>query len=139
MACWLMKSEPGSYGWDDLVRDGSTEWNGVRNAAAANHLRAMEPGDRALLYHSGKDKAAVGVMEVTRGPRADGEDGKWVSVEVTPLHPLPRPVTLAQMKADGRLAGLLILRQSRLSVAPLAEPEWAAILDLADAAQDGQR
>jgi predicted RNA-binding protein with PUA-like domain len=131
MAYWLMKSEPETYGWSDLVRDGGTEWDGVRNPAAALHLKAMQPGDRAFFYHSGKEKAAVGVMEVARAARPDGAEGRWVSVAVKPVEPLAEPVTLASMKADPRLAKLEMLRQSRLSVSPVREDEWAAILELA--------
>ncbi|APX67072.1 EVE domain-containing protein [Sphingomonas sp. gentR] len=131
MAYWLLKSEPESYGWDDLVRDGRTEWDGVRNAAAAGHLRAMRPGDSALLYHSGKDKAAMGIATISRAARADGDDGRWVSVEIAPDRPLPRPVTLAAMKAEARLAALPMLRQSRLSVSPVGEAEWAVLMGMA--------
>ncbi|WP_428968770.1 EVE domain-containing protein [Sphingomonas sp. Xoc002] len=131
MAYWLLKSEPESYGWDDLVRDGRAEWDGVRNAAAAGHLRAMQPGDSALLYHSGKDKAAVGIATISRAARADGDDGRWVSVEITPDRPLPRPVTLAAMKAETRLTALPMLRQSRLSVSPVGEAEWAVLMGIA--------
>jgi len=127
MAYWLLKSEADSYGWDDLVRDGATEWDGVRNAAAARHLRAMTVGDSAIFYHSGKDKAAVGIVTVTRAAPPDGEDGRWVSVQVAPDRPLPRPVTLAAMKAEARLADLPMLRQSRLSVSPVGEAEWAVL------------
>ncbi|KQM97568.1 EVE domain-containing protein [Sphingomonas sp. Leaf25] len=130
MAYWLLKSEPDSYGWDDLVRDGGTEWDGVRNHAAANHLRAMQVGDEALYYHSGKDKAAVGVARIARAARPDGGDG-WVSVRIEPLRPLPRPVELKAMKADDALAGMAMLRQSRLSVSPVGDAEWAVLLRLA--------
>ena len=131
MAHWLLKSEADSYGWDDLVRDGATEWDGVRNAAAAKHLRAMAVDDSALFYHSGKEKAAVGIATITRAAQADGEDGRWVSVRVAPDRPLPRPVTLAAMKADTRLADLPMLRQSRLSVSPVGDAEWAVLMELA--------
>lgn len=131
MAYWLMKSEPGSYGWDDLLRDGGTEWDGVRNAAARLHLKAMHEGEEALFYHSGADKAAVGIMRIARGPAPDPKDPDWVSVRVEPVRPLPRPVTLAAIKADPRLAALEMLRQSRLSVSPVRAEEWAAILALA--------
>ena len=131
MAGWLLKTEPGSYGWADLVRDGSTEWDGVRNAAAANHLRAMRQGDLALLYHSGADKAAVGIVRVAREAREDGEEGNWVSVAIEPVRPLPRPVTLAAMKADPRLADMPMLRQSRLSVSPVGDAEWTVLMEMA--------
>ena len=133
MIYWLLKSEPGSYGWADLVRDGGTEWDGVRNAAAAGHLRRMAVGDRALIYHSGDKKAAVGIAEITRAARADGADDKWVSVAVRAVEPLPRPVTLKEMRAAPALAAMAMLRQSRLSVSPVSDAEWAAILALANA------
>lgn len=125
MAYWLLKSEPGSYGWNDLVRDGGTEWDGVRNPAAAGHLRRMAVGDEALIYHSGSDKAAVGVARIARAARPDGE--QWVSVRVEPVAPLHQPVTLAAMKANAALAGMAMLRQSRLSVSPVSDAEWAVI------------
>ena len=130
MAYWLLKSEPDSYGWADLVADGTTEWTGVRNHAAAAHLRAMQVGDRAFFYHSGKEKAVVGTAEITREAQPDGADG-WISVEIAAGEPLPHPVTLAAMKADPALAGLAMLRQSRLSVSPVSEGEWMAISGLA--------
>lgn len=124
MACWLLKSEPDRYGWDDLVREGRTEWTGVRNHAAAAYLRAMALGDHALFYHSGAARAAVGVCKVTRTARPDGDDGTWVSVEIAPVAPLAHPVTLAAMKAEPALAAMPTLRQSRLSVAPVGDAEW---------------
>jgi len=134
MAFWLMKSEPAAYGWDDLVRDGGTEWDGVRNNAATLHLKAMQPGDRAFLYHSMSDKAVVGIMEIARAARPDPkakEGERWVSVAVRPVEPLPRPVTLAEIKAEPRLKDMELIRQSRLSVAPVREAEWRLILDMA--------
>jgi predicted RNA-binding protein with PUA-like domain len=131
MAYWLLKSEPESYGWTDLVSDGETEWDGVRNNAAAAHLRAMQVGDRALFYHSGAEKAAVGVGEITRAARKDGDEGNWVSVAVRPVEALSKPVTLAAMKAEPKLAGMAMLRQSRLSVSPVSDAESAVILDMA--------
>ena len=132
MAHWLLKSEPGSYGWGDLVRDGATEWDGVRNHAAAGHLRAMQPGDEALFYHSGDDKAAVGITRVARAARPDGAEGHWVSVAIEPVRPLAKPVTLAAMKANPDLAAMAMLRQSRLSVSPVTEPEWHAIVAMSE-------
>lgn len=133
MAYWLMKSEPESYSWSDLVRDGETEWDGVRNAAAALHLKAMQAGDRALFYHSGDEKAAVGIMEIARTWQPDGAEGRFASVRVRALEALPRPVALKSVKAEPRLAGIEMIRQSRLSVSPVREAEWAAILELARA------
>ena len=138
MAWWLMKSEPASYGWADLVRDGGAEWDGVRNAAARLHLKAMRVGDEALFYHSGKNKAAVGILRIARSAAPDPKDPDWVSVAVEPVRPLPRPVTLQAIRADPRLAGLEMLRQSRLSVSPVRAEEWEAILDLAARDQDGE-
>lgn len=131
MAYWLLKSEPESYGWTDLVRDGQTEWDGVSNNAAAAHLRAMQVGDRALFYHSGAEKAAVSVVEITRAARKDGDEGNWVSVAVRPVEALAEPVTLTAMKAEPKLAGMAMLRQSRLSVSPVSNAEWSTILDMA--------
>ena len=130
MAYWLMRSEPEVYGWDNLVRDGGTEWDGVRNYTARNFIKDMVPGDRALFYHSNKEKAAVGVMEVTRAWRPDGADGQWASVRVEPRDKLNRPVTLAQMKAEKGLEKLEVLRQSRLSVTPVRDGEWKLILGM---------
>ncbi len=131
MAHWLLKGEASVYGWADLVRDGATEWDGIRNAAAAINLRAMAVGDEGLLYHSGPDRAAVGIVRVARAARPDGEEGRWVSVRIEPVRPLPRPVTLATMKATPALADMAMLRQSRLSVSAVTDAQWAAILALA--------
>ena len=128
MAYWLMRSEPDAYGWDDLMRDGRTEWDGVRNYTARNFLKDMKLGDRALFYHSQKDKAAVGVMEITRAWKADGADGQWASVAVKPVERLAKPVTLAAIKAEPRLAKLEMLRQSRLSVTPVRADEWNVLV-----------
>jgi predicted RNA-binding protein with PUA-like domain len=131
-----MKSEPESYGWADLVRDGGTEWDGVRNNAARLHLRAMKAGDEAFFYHSMSDKAVVGIMRVTRGAQPDPKDPNWVSVRVEPVRPLERPVTLAEIKAEPRLAKMELIRQSRLSVAPVRDEEWRVVLELARASKD---
>ena len=128
MAYWLMKSEPSSYSWDDLVADGGTEWDGVRNNAARLHLKAMKPGDEAFLYHSMSDKAVVGVMRVTREAAPDPKDADWVSVRVEPVEALKRPVTLAEIKAEPSLTSMELIRQSRLSVAPVKPEEWRAVL-----------
>ena len=138
MQYWLMRSEPDVYSWDDLVRDGGTEWDGVRNYTARNFLKAMQVGDQALFYHSNKEKAAVGVMDVTRAWRPDGDPqakggAQWASVRVEPREPLPHPVTLAAIKAEPKLAEMEMLRQSRLSVTPVRPEEWAVILRMAQA------
>jgi predicted RNA-binding protein with PUA-like domain len=132
MSYWLMKSEPHKYSWDDLVRDGGTWWDGVRNNAARLHLRAMREGDEAFFYHSNEGKAVVGIMRVTGAGAPDGPDGAWVKVPVAPVRPLPRPVTLAEIKAEPRLAAMELLRQSRLSVAPVRPEEWAIVLEMAE-------
>jgi predicted RNA-binding protein with PUA-like domain len=131
MAYWMLRSEPDAYSWDDLMRDGATEWNGVRNYTARNFLMAMQPGDQAIFYHSNTEKAAVGVMEITRAWQPDGDDGKWASVAVKPLEKLSRPVALAEIKAEPRLAALEMIRQSRLSVTPVRAEEWAVIVEMA--------
>ena len=133
MRYWILRSEPDAYSWDDLVRDDSTEWNGVRNYTARNFLKEMRPGDRALFYHSNTEKAAVGIMEITRAWQPDGEKGDWASVAVKPVEKLPRPVTLAEIKAEPRLAKLEMLRQSRLSVTPVREDEWVLLLEMGGA------
>ena len=132
MAYWLMKSEAVKYGWDNLVRDGGTDWDGVRNNAARLHLRAMKPGDEAFFYHSMGERAIVGIMRVTGAGKPDGDDGAWVKVPVEPVRPLPRPVTLAEIKAEPKLAKMELIRQSRLSVAPVRKEEWDVILGMAD-------
>ena len=130
MAKWLMKSEPDVYSWDDLVRDGTTDWDGVRNNAARLHLRAMQPGDEAFFYHSNADKAVIGIMKIAGPQQPDGPDGAWVKVPVAPVRKLPRPVTLAEIKAEPKLAAMELVRQSRLSVSPVREEEWALILQM---------
>lgn len=134
MKRWLMKSEPDCYGWDHLVAKQEDMWEGVRNHTAAGHLRAMAVGDEVLFYHSRQGLEAVGIMEVSAEPFADptaqaGE--KWVTVKVRPKRKLKQPVSLKQMKADPRLKDFVMLRQGRLSVVPVSEAEWAAILDMA--------
>src|SRR5919106_325130 len=110
MARWLMKSEPESYGWAHLVRDGSTEWDGVRTPTARLNLKAMKSGDEAFFYHSMSDKAVVGIMRVTRGAEPDPKAPDWVRVRVEPVRPLERPVTLAEIKAEPALANMELVR-----------------------------
>jgi predicted RNA-binding protein with PUA-like domain len=131
MAYWLLRSEPDAYSWDDLIRDGATEWNGVRNYTARNFLKDMQPGDRAFFYHSNTEKAVVGIMEITRAWQPDGDDGKWASVAVKPVAKLNKSVPLADIKAEPRLAQIEVLRQSRLSVTPVRDAEWAVLLEMA--------
>lgn len=132
MAHWLVKSEPDTYSFEDLQRDGRTVWDGVRNNAAALHLKAMKVGDEVFFYHSGEGKAVVGVARVAREAFPDASDpaGRFVAVELEPVRPLKAPVTLAGMKATPALSGLEMIRQSRLSVSPVRPDEWAAILTI---------
>jgi predicted RNA-binding protein with PUA-like domain len=131
-AYWLLKSEPETYSFADLVRDGRTVWDGVRNAQAAINLRAMRRGDRALFYHSGGERAAVGLAEIVREAFPDATDptGRFVAVEIAPLQPLVRAVTLAEIKTTPPLAGMTLLRQSRLSVSPVTAAEWGRIVEM---------
>lgn len=131
MAHWLMKSEPESYSWADLQRDGGTEWDGVRNNAARLHLKAMKRGDEAFFYHSMSDKAVVGIMKITREAQPDPRDADWVSVRVEPVKPLGKAVSLAEIKAEPTLAKMELIRQSRLSVAPVRPEEWNKVLEMA--------
>ncbi|MCH8036575.1 MAG: EVE domain-containing protein [Proteobacteria bacterium] len=129
MAFWLMKSEPGAWSWDDQVRAGSAEWDGVRNYQAANNLKAMKRGDRAFFYHSVNEKRIAGIVEVVKAYYPDPSDasGRFGMVDVKALRPFEKPVTLAQIKAAPDLAGLALVRQSRLSVLPVNEDEWKII------------
>ena len=133
MAHWLVKSEPAKYAFTDLVRDGRTVWDGVRNNAAALHLKAMKPGDEVLYYHSQEGLEVVGVAKVVTEAFLDPSDaaGRFVAVELAPVRPLKSPVTLARMKANPALADMAMLRLFRLSVSPVRPGEWAAILKMA--------
>jgi len=133
MATWLMKSEPETFSWERLVRDGRTHWDGVRNHQAANNMKAMAVGDQAFFYHSGEAREIVGVMRVSRTYYPDHTDptGKFVMVDVVPVAPLPKPVTLKAIKAEPRLADLLLVRHSRLSVMPVDRAAWKIICAMA--------
>jgi predicted RNA-binding protein with PUA-like domain len=130
-AHWLIKSEPASYSWEDLVRDGETLWDGVRNHRAANNLRTMKKGDLAFFYHSVTGKEIVGIAEVGEAGLTDPRDENWAAVKVKPVRALKRPVTLAEIKADTALKGIELVRLSRLSVAEVQPAEWDRILELA--------
>ncbi len=129
MAFWLMKSEPGSWSWEDQMREGTAHWDGVRNYQASNNMKAMTRGDRAFFYHSGKERSIVGIVEVVKEYYPDHTDssGRFGMVDVKALEPVAEPVTLARIKAEPRLAGLDLLRQSRLSVAPVGAAEWRVL------------
>jgi len=129
MAYWLMKSEPGAWSWEDQVRDGVAEWDGVRNHQAANNMKAMKLGDRCFFYHSVSEKSIVGIVEVARLYYPDPTDpsGRFGMVDVKALRPMTRPVSLAEIKAEPRLADLPLIRQSRLSVLPVPAAQWRII------------
>ena len=129
---WLVKSEPDAYSWQQLVKDGRTNWSGVRNHQAALNLKAMKVGDKAFFYHSNEGKEVVGICEIVREAYPDPSDpaGRFVMVDVAPVAPLPTPVTLAQMKAEPKLADIALIRQSRLSVMPIAPAHWALVCKL---------
>lgn len=131
---WMVKQEPETYSWDDFVKDGETDWTGVRNYQARNNLRAMKAGDRVLFYHSGKDKAVVGIAEVTKAAYADptADDEQWVAVDLMPVKRLKNPVPLAAIRYDKRLSELPLIRQSQLSVMPLTKDEFETILATGD-------
>jgi predicted RNA-binding protein with PUA-like domain len=132
MAHWLVKSEPGKYAFADLERDGKTTWDGVRNNAAALHLKSMKLGDEVFCYHSVEGLAVVGIAKVVREAFPDATDptGRFVAVELAPVRLLKRPVTLAQLKANPSLRDMAMLRQGRLSVSPVTDAEWAEILGM---------
>ncbi len=129
MAHWLVKSEPGTWSWDDHVRDGVAEWDGVRNYQAANNLKAMKTGDLAFFYHSVNEKQVVGIVEVVKEYYPDPSDasGRFGMVDFKAVKPFAKPVTLADIKAEPRLSDLALVRQSRLSVLPVSDEEWALI------------
>ena len=144
---WLVKSEPETYSWTDLVRDRRTDWTGVRNYAARLHLKAMRAGDEVFFYHSGEAKSVVGIARVTKAAFPDttaDEEGlppaskgaakqNWVAVELAPVAPLKQPVTLGQIKADALLKGMTFVRQGRLSVSPVTAAEFTRIKKLGGA------
>lgn len=129
---WLVKQEPTAYSWDDFVRDGKTAWTGVRNFQARGHLRAMKPGDCVLFYHSVTEKSVVGLAEVLCDayPDPTAGEGDWSCVDLKPIFPLKSPVSLARIRMEPALAGIALLRQSRLSVLPLTRAEFDSIINL---------
>jgi predicted RNA-binding protein with PUA-like domain len=133
MQYWLLKSEPSSYAWEQLVKEGHTHWNGVRNFQAANNLKAMKRGDHAFFYHSGEDRSIVGTVEIVKEayPDPSDPDGRFVMVDVKALKPVKTPVTLAAIKAEPKLKSLALVRQSRLSVVPVADAEWKILCKMA--------
>ena len=131
MAHWLYKSEPGTWSWDDQVKAGKagTEWTGVKNYSARNFMREMKKGDTGFFYHSGEGKEIVGIVTVVKEAHPDSTDssGEWECVDIAAVKPLPKPVTLAAIKAEKKLAGMALVRLSRLSVQPVTDEEWAIV------------
>jgi predicted RNA-binding protein with PUA-like domain len=129
---WLVKSEPDSYSWDQLVKDGRTNWNGVRNPTAVNNLKAMKKGDRVFFYHSNEGLEIVGIAEVTKEFYPDPADksGRFGMVDIAPVAPLKTPVTLKAIKADPKFADLALVRLSRLSVSPVSAEHWKQICQM---------
>jgi predicted RNA-binding protein with PUA-like domain len=129
---WMVKQEPETYSWTDFVNDGRTDWAGVRNYQARNNLREMKNGDRVLFYHSGKDKAVVGLAEVVKSAYKDptADDPQWVAVDLKPIKPFATPVLLAAIRYDKRLSQLPLIRQSQLSVMPLTKDEFDVIVTM---------
>lgn len=131
MNYWLVKQEPEKYSFDDLLKDGATDWTGVRNFQARNNLRAMKMGDIVLFYHSVSDKAVVGAAQVSKEEFPDPTDEKWIAIEIKPLEKFTKFVTLDQIKAEKSLENIGLIKQSRLSVMPLTRSEYEKILELA--------
>ena len=134
MAYWLFKSEPHSWSWDEQKKTGAKgqEWDGVRNFQARNHMRAMKVGDRGFFYHSGEDKAVVGIVEVVAEahPDSTATEGKWECVDLKAVADVPKPVTLQAIKADARLKDMVLVKNSRLSVQPVSAAEWKRVCQM---------
>jgi predicted RNA-binding protein with PUA-like domain len=130
---WLVKQEPSTYSWADFISEGGTAWTGVRNYTARNNLRKMHKGDEVLFYHSGEEKAVIGVARVTwpAYPDPTAQEGDWSAVDLAPIKPLRRPVLLREIKGTSRLKHIALVRQSRLSVMRLDKPEFRAIMEMA--------
>lgn len=132
MNYWLVKTEPDSYSWSDLVRDKKTVWDGVRNFQARSNLKKMEKGDTVLIYHTGDEKAVIGAAQVTKSAYPDPKDAAWVVVELSAGKGLKKPVSLTQIKSDKRLADMVLVRASRLSVQPVKSSEYDLIVRLSE-------
>ena len=132
MNYWLVKTEPETYSWDDLVKDKKTTWDGVRNFQARSHLKAMKKGDVVFIYHTGEEKAVIGKAKVVKDPYPDPKDSSWVVVDLIPEKKLKKPVLLSQIKSDKRLANMVLVRASRLSVQPVKNDEYEMILSLSE-------
>jgi predicted RNA-binding protein with PUA-like domain len=132
MAYWLVKSEPDDWSWAQQVAKGKegAEWTGIRNHTAQRNLRAMKKGELAFFYHTGKEKAVVGIVKVIAEAHPDSTDAAWAAVDVAAVRPLPTPVTLAQIKANPRLKNMVLVKQSRLSVQPVTDAEWKIVCQM---------
>jgi len=131
MAYWLMKSEPGTWSWDDQVKDGVADWDGVRNYQASNNLKAMKKGDRCFFYHSVNEKQIVGIVEVVKTVHPDSTDPEWECVDIAAVKAVPNPVTLSDIKGEKRLADMALVKISRLSVQPVTDKEWQIVSKMA--------
>jgi len=132
MNYWLMKTEPDTFSWDDLIRDKKAGWDGVRNFQARTHLKNMKKGDEAFFYHTGDEKAVIGIAKITKEYYPDPTDNEWVAVEIVPVKKLKKPVTLAQIKADKRLSNMVLVKASRLSVQPVKPEEFDMVVALSE-------
>lgn len=137
MHYWLFKSEPSTYSWDDLVKDTHTHWDGVRNYAARNNMRAMKKGDLGFFYHSVKEKSLIGIVRVVKEAYADytAKKGDWSMVDIEPVKPLQQIITLDDVKANNKLKDMVLVNNSRLSVQPILESEWNEVLRMSNADQ----
>jgi predicted RNA-binding protein with PUA-like domain len=134
MNYWLLKTEPETFSWDDLIRDKKAGWDGVRNFQARTHLKNMKKGDEAFVYHTGDEKAVIGIAKVTKEQYPDPADNAWVAVEIAPVKKLKKPVTLAQIKSDKRFSDMVLVKASRLSVQPVKQEEFDRVIALSETA-----
>ena len=134
MKYWLVKTEPDTYAWGDLMRDKKGVWDGVRNFQARKNLNSMDKGDTVLIYHTGEEKAVVGIAAVARGPYPEPQDPQWVAVDLVPKKALKKPVSLAAIKKDKSLQKMVLVKAARLSVQPVADDEFKRILELSASA-----
>jgi len=132
MNYWLMKTEPGTYSWDNLVKDKKTTWDGVRNFQARNNLKAMKKGDLAFIYHSMDDKAVIGIAEIIREHFPDPKDKEWAAVEIKPFKKLKKTVTLAAIKMEKQLSDMVLVKNSRLSVQPVRKEEFDRVIAMSE-------
>jgi predicted RNA-binding protein with PUA-like domain len=132
MNYWLVKTEPDTYAWDNLVSDKKTVWDGVRNFQARNHLKAMKPGDSVFIYHTGDEKAVIGIASVHKEPYPEPKDNEWIAIDLIPQKKLRKAVTLAQIKSNKRLSDMVLVRAARLSVQPVKPEEFKLIIDLSE-------